>query len=94
MERQRARGIGARARALQWNKIALLLRGPVLLPECDVLGYIDTDAMMIPEAGPLTRQWQIARWLDGPKALFIAREPQPKEDTEHSIRSFWKGSDK
>jgi len=59
-----------------WNKVALLLRAPRLLPECDLLGTMDPDVLLLPHAGPLTQQPQVATWLRAPgKLIFISREP-------------------
>ena len=49
--------------------------GRKLLPECDVIGAIDADALLPPDAGPLHLQPQIAQWLASPRFCFVARGP-------------------
>lgn len=64
------------ARHGMWYKPAILLLATAMLTECDVVGWLDTDAMLVPSAPALDQQPQITAWLSDPDShIFVAREP-------------------
>ena len=77
------------ARHGMWYKPAILLLATAMLTECDVVGWLDTDAMLVPSAPALDQQPQIAAWLSDPDShIFVAREP-----SDQLPRTAWANKD-